>query len=306
MSTNQHALRVAPEVADALASGAPVVALESTIFSNLGLPSPANADALQRCEAAIRASGAVPAITVVFDGIPCLGITAAETERVLTGVRKCAERDLPVAMAQHWDVGCTTVSASLAIAAAGGVRVFATGGMGGVHRDDHLTGDVSADMGAIARHAVITVTAGAKAFLDLGKTLELLDTLGVPVLGMRTDRFPAFYVRDSGLPVPHRIEDEAEAAAVLSARLALGIPGGVVVANPIPEADELDPAMIEAAIASALADAAAEGLRGAPVTPFVLGRLAQATQGRSIPANLALAEHNALVGGRIASAFSAG
>jgi len=296
-------LHVSDEVREALASGVPVVALESTIFSNLGLPSPANADALARCEAAIRTSGAVPAVTVVLDGVACLGIEADQAERVLTGTAKCAERDLPVALAQRWSVGCTTVSASLAIAAAGGVRVFATGGIGGVHRDDHLTGDVSADLGAIARHPVVTVTAGAKAFLDLAKTLEMLDTLSVPVLGMRTDRFPAFYVRDSGLPVPHRIEHEADAARVLQARLDLGLPGGVLVANPIPAEAELDAADIDRAIASALDDARTGGLRGAAVTPFVLGRLAEATAGRSIPANLALAEHNALVGGRIAAAF---
>lgn len=297
-------LRISPEVAQAFSDGVPVVALESTIFSNLGLPSPANADALRRCQEAIRTSGAVPAVTVVFDGRPCLGIADHETERMLTGSAKCAERDLFVAMAKKWEVGCTTVSASLAIAAAGGVSVFSTGGIGGVHRDDHLTGDISADLGAIARHPLVTVTAGAKAFLDLAKTMEVLETLGVPVLGMRTDRFPAFYVRDSGLPVPHRIDDEAEAAAVLRARLDLGIPGGVVVANPIPPEAELDAAEIEAAITSALADATAAGLRGAPVTPFVLGRLAEVTAGRSIPANLALAEHNALVGGRIAAAWA--
>ena len=215
------------------------------------------------------------------------------------------ERDLSVAVAARWPIGCTTVSASLAIAAAAGVHVFATGGIGGVHRDDHLTGDVSADLGAIARHPVITVTAGAKAFLDLGKTLEHLDTLGVPVLGLRTDRFPAFYVRDSGFEVHQRIEDEATAARVLMSRLALGIPGGVVVANPIPYDDELDAPEIAAAIDSALADASAAALRGAAVTPFVLARLAHATAGRSIPANLALATSNAEVAAKIAVEFAA-
>lgn len=302
---NSTVLRVHPDVAEALAANAPVVALESTIFSHLGLPSPANADALVRCHRAIRAEGAVPAITVVLDGVPCIGVDEAAIERILSGTRKCAERDLPVAMAQGWDVGCTTVSASLAIAAAAGVRVFATGGIGGVHRDDHITGDVSADLGALARHPVITVTAGAKAFLDLAKTLELLDTLGVPVLGMRTDRFPAFYVRDSGLAVQHRIESEGEAAAVLAARLGLGIPGGVLVANPIPEADELPADEVNLAVAGALAEAGTSGVRGAGVTPFVLARLAEVTGGRSIPANLALAEHNAAVGARIAVAWSA-
>jgi pseudouridylate synthase len=296
-------VRCSAEVEEALSDGIPVVALESTIFSSMGLPSPANRDALNRCIAAIRSTGAVPAITAVLDGSPRVGLTDTEVERMLAGVVKVAERDLPVAVARKLDVGCTTVSATVALCAAVGVRVFATGGMGGVHRDDHLSGDVSADLGALARHPVITVTAGAKAFLDLGKTLELLDTLGVPVLGMRTDRFPAFYTRDSGFAVPHRIETEAEAAAVLNARLQMGLPGGVIVANPIPEDAALPQALVDSAIASALEAAEVSGLRGAAVTPFVLGRLAVVTEGKSIPANLALAEHNALVGARIASVF---
>ncbi len=293
------------EVAAALAAGTPVVALESTIFSSMGLPSPANRDALVRCEAAIRSAGAVPAVTAILDGVARVGIEPHEVDRVLLGVTKVAERDLPIALAKKLAVGCTTVSATVALCAAVGVRVFATGGMGGVHRDDHLTGDVSADLGALARHPVATVTAGAKAFLDLAKTLELLDTLGVPVIGMRTDRFPAFYTRDSGLPVPHRVDTEAEAAAVLQARFDLGIPGGVVVANPIPEADALPQQKVDEAIDAALGAAAASGLRGAAVTPFVLARLAEVTHGRSIPANLALAEHNAVVAARIAVAFMA-
>jgi pseudouridylate synthase len=303
--SSRPAIRLSDEVATALAEGRPVVALESTIFSSMGLPSPANVEALTRCDTAIRASNAVPAITAIVDGQARVGLTAVETERVLAGSRKCAERDLPVAIAQGLEIGCTTVSATVALCAAVGVRVFATGGMGGVHRDDHLTGDVSADLGALARHPVITVTAGAKAFLDLGKTLELLDTLGVPVLGLRCDAFPAFYTRDSGFAVPHRVETEAEVASVLNARLALGLPGGVVLANPIPIEAELSKVDVDRAIESALSDAATRGLRGAAVTPFVLGRLAEVTEGKSIPANLALAEHNALVAGRIAAALSA-
>ncbi len=302
--TSLSALQLSDEVATALAEHRPVVALESTIFSSMGLPSPANSEALTRCERAIRASHAVPAMTAVVDGVARVGLTPREIERVMAGTRKCAERDLPVAIAQRLDIGCTTVSATVALCAAAGVRVFATGGMGGVHRDDHLSGDVSADLGALARHPVITVTAGAKAFLDLGKTLEMLDTLGVPVLGLRCDAFPAFYTRDSGFAVPHRIETEAEAAAVLTARFALGLPGGVVLANPIPVEAELPKEEVDRAIEAALIDARTRGLRGAAVTPFVLGRLAEVTGGRSVPANLALAEHNALVAGRVAAAFA--
>ncbi len=303
--SKKHALiRCSIEVAEALAAGHPVVALESTIFSSIGLPSPANREALTRCEAAIRAEGGVPAVTAVLDGVPRVGIEPHEVDRVLGGVLKVAERDLPVAVAMQVAVGCTTVSATVALCAAAGVRVFATGGMGGVHRDDHLTGDVSADLGALARHPVATVTAGAKAFLDLAKTLEMLDTLGVPVVGMRTDRFPAFYTRDSGFAVPHRVETEAQVAAILQARLDLGLPGGVVVANPIPAEAALPQAEVDSAISTALQAAAAAGLRGAAVTPFVLGRLAAVTDGRSIPANLALAEHNATVAARIAIALT--
>jgi pseudouridylate synthase len=304
-STLLPALRVSSEVAEALRGNRPVVALESTIFSSMGLPSPANHEALDRCVEAIRSVGAVPAMTAVLDGLGWVGVEPNDVPRVLAGVTKVAERDLPVAVARSLEVGCTTVSATVALCAGAGVRVFATGGIGGVHRDDHLSGDVSADLGALARHPVITVTAGAKAFLDLGKTLELLDTLGVPVLGMRTDQFPAFYTPDSGYPVPHRIDTEAAAAAVFQARLDLGLPGGVVVANPIPEHAALPVDEVNTAIAGALRDATDAGLRGAAVTPFVLGRLAEATAGRSVPANLALAEHNALVAARIAGALRA-
>lgn len=299
-----RSLRVHPEVAAAISAGRPVVALESTISSTLGLPVPFNEEVVTRCVAAIRDGGAVPAITAVIDGVAVIGITDAELPRVLSATRKCAERDLPVSIAQRWDVGVTTVSASVALAAAAGVRVFATGGIGGVHRDDHLTGDVSADLGAISRHPVLTVTAGAKAFLDLGKTLEAFDTLGVPVVGWQTDDFPAFYTRSSGFRVPHRVDTAAEAAGVLLSRLALGLPGGVLVANPIPVSAALDQREMDGVLAAALAEASLVGVRGGAVTPFVLGRIAEATQGRSIPANLALAENNARVAASIAGAIS--
>lgn len=294
-------IRIHESVGEALAAGRPVVALESTISSTLGLPVPANREVVERCVAAIRAEGGVAAITAVLDGIAHVGLDDRDLDRLLSATRKCAERDLPVAIAQGWDVGVTTVSATVALCAVAGVRVFATGGIGGVHRDDHLTGDVSADLGAIARHAVIVVTAGAKAFLDLGKTLEMFDTLGVPVLGYQTSEFPAFYSRSSGFAVQHRIESAGEAAAVLTARTNLGIPGGVVVANPIPKTAEIPSEELAEAIIGALADAKAAGIVGGALTPFVLGRLAVATGGRSVPANLALAENNARVAVKIAA-----
>lgn len=290
-------------VAHALADGQPVVALESTIFSNLGLPSPANREALERCIAAITDGGAVPAVTAVLDGVARVGISVDEHERILGAARKAAERDLPVAVAQRWAFGATTVSASVALAAAAGVSVFATGGIGGVHRGAETTGDVSADLDALAHHPVITVCAGAKAFLDLGRTLEYLETVGVPVLGWRHDHFPAFYTRSSGLTVPHRVDSAAEVAAILANRTRSR--SGVLVGVPIPQADELDQTELDSALAEALADCASAGISGAAVTPFVLGRIAQVTDGRSIPANLALAENNARVAAAIAGEVAA-
>jgi pseudouridylate synthase len=294
--------RRSDEVADALADGHAVVALESTIFSHLGLPSPANAEALERCTAAVRAGGAVPAVTAVLDGVARVGLSDAEHERILGAARKAAERDLAVALAQRWDFGATTVSASVALAAHAGVSVFATGGIGGVHRGAELTGDVSADLDAIAHHPVVTVSAGAKAFLDLPRTLEYLETVGVPVLGWRHDDFPAFYTRSSGVPVPHRVETAAEVAAVHAHRSRPST--GVLVAVPIPEADALDSARLDAVLAQALADCEAAGIVGAAVTPFVLGRISEATAGRSVPANLSLAENNARVATEIAVAVA--
>jgi pseudouridine-5'-phosphate glycosidase len=293
---------VSAEVADALGGGRPVVALESTIFSHLGLPSPANAEALDRCLAAVRRGGAVPAVTAVLDGTARVGLDESEHDRILGPARKAAERDVAVAVAQRWEVGATTVSASLALAAAAGVTVFATGGIGGVHRGAELTGDVSADLDAIAHHPVVTVCAGAKAFLDLARTLEHLETAGVPVLGWRHDWFPAFYLRSSGLRVPHRVESAAEVAAVLAARSRPDV--GVLLTVPIPPADELDSVELDGVLAQALADAQSAGITGAAVTPFVLGRVGAATAGRSVPANLSLAENNARVAAEVATALT--
>lgn len=291
-----------PDVATAIETGRPVVALESTIFSHLGLPSPANAEALTRCVDVIRRAGAVPAVTAVLDGVVRLGVHDHEIGRILGPARKAAERDLAVAVAQSWEFGATTVSAAVAVAAAAGVKVFATGGIGGVHREAEVTGDVSADLDAIAHHPVVTVCAGAKAFLDLPRTLEYLETAGVPVLGWRHDWFPAFYTRSSGLPVPHRVESAVEVARAFEARARAS--SGILVTAPIPESDELDAAAIDAAIDAALADCRASGIRGPAVTPRVLAGIARATEGRSVPANLALAENNAAVAAEIAVALA--
>jgi pseudouridine-5'-phosphate glycosidase len=291
-----------PEVRDAIDAGQPVVALESTIFSHLGLPSPFNREALERCTAAVRAAGAVPAVSAVLDGEVRLGLRDDEHERILGPARKAAERDVAVAVGQRWDVGATTVSASVAIAAAAGVQVFATGGIGGVHRGAEVTGDISADLDAIASHPVITVSAGAKAFLDLPRTLEFLETAGVPVLGWRHQWFPAFYTRSSGLPVAHEVADADEVARIFGARSRPR--SGMLLTVPIPEGDELDADELDAVLADALADSERSGIVGAAVTPFVLGRIAAATEGRSVPANLALAENNAAVAADVAVAVA--
>ena len=290
-------------VADAIDSGQPVVALESTIFSNLGLPSPANEEALTRALGAVTGAGAVPAVTAVIDGKVRVGLDEDMHERILGEATKTAERDLAAAVANQWSVGATTVSASLAIAARAGIRVFATGGIGGVHHGSAETGDVSADLGAIARHDVLTVSAGAKAFLDIPGTLEHLEMLSVPVIGYQTDEFPMFYARSSGLPVPLRIDTPDAVAAVLSERLAWG--GGALLAVPIPEAEALSSEHIKDAMAGALEQASRRGVVGAAVTPFVLGQISEALDGDNIPANLALSENNARVAAEVAVAFAA-
>ena len=290
------------EVAAAVADGRPIVAMESTIYSHLGLPSPANREALDRCSAAIRDGGCVPAVTAILDGVVRLGLTDAEHERILGPARKVAERDIAVAVAQRWDFGATTVSAAVSIAATGGVSVFATGGIGGVHRGAELTGDISADLDAIASYPVVTVSAGAKAFLDLPRTLEYFETIGVPVLGWQHEWFPAFYTRSSGLKVPHQVQSASEVADILLHRSRAKT--GVLLTVPIPVEAELDATQLDSVLAQALIDCEAAGIRGAAVTPFVLGRIGQATEGRSVPANLALAENNARVAAEVAVAIA--
>lgn len=296
---------ISDPVQEALETNQPVVALESTIFSNLGLPSPANEEALKRTLAAVRSTGAEPAITAVMDGVVRVGLGAIDHDRILGEATKTAERDLAAAITQKWPVGATTVSASLAIAARAGIKVFATGGIGGVHHGYQETGDVSADLGAIARHPVLTVCAGAKAFLDIALTLEHLEMLSVPVIGYQTDDFPLFYARSSGLPVPLRLDSPQDVAELVRERLAWST-GGALLAVPVPAADALSSKDIQTAMAEALTSAASQGIAGAAVTPFVLAQISAGLDGRNIPANLALSENNALVAGEVASSLSHG
>ena len=290
---------LSPEVAAALADGRPVVALETTIITH-GMPWPANVETALAVEAEIRAGGAVPATMAIMKGRPRAGLTQAEIEALgqATGVVKASRRDLAVLMARGLD-GATTVAGTMLLAAMAGVRVFVTGGLGGVHRGAERSMDVSADLTELARTPVAVVCAGVKSILDVGLTLEVLETHGVPVVGYGTDRFPAFYVPDSGHAAPARADTPAEAAAIVAAQLGLGL-GGCVIANPIPADHAMEGAAIEAAIVDALAEADRQGIRGKEVTPFLLADLNMRTAGRSLAANVALIRSNARLGAAIA------
>ena len=291
------------EVAVARAAGRPIVALESSVLAQ-GLPAPANREADRRMRAAVAARGAVPAVTAVVRGVPTLGLEGEALERFLArdGVAKVSARDLPVTMAQGRD-GATTVAAALVLAARGGLDVFATGGIGGVHREAPF--DESADLAELARTSVVTVCAGAKSILDLPATLERLETLGVTVVGYRTDEFPGFFTARTGLPVPARVDTPAAVARILLAARALGRPGGVLVVQPPPASAALDPTLVASAVTEALATAATAGVRGPAVTPHLLAAVERATGGRSLAANLALLEANAALAAEIAVALAA-
>lgn len=302
--TNKPALlRVQPEVSDALASGLPVVALESTIISH-GMPYPRNIETALRVEQAVRDSGAVPATIALLDGYMQVGLPKADIERLgmpEASVSKVSRRDLAVLLSTR-RLGATTVAATMFIAHQAGIRIFATGGIGGVHRGATHTMDVSADLQELARTPVAVVTAGAKAILDLPLTLEYLETQGVPVLGFQTDQFPAFYTRQSGLAVDYRLDEPAELAQVLRTHWQLGL-GGVVVANPIPAAFEIAAEEIELAIQQALDLARQQGIKGKAVTPFLLSQLEKLTSGHSLDANIELILNNARLGAALSVAL---
>ena len=297
-------LDIHPSVAAALAAGAPVVALESTIISH-GMPWPQNAETALAVQAEVRAHGAVPATTAVIDGRLVAGLDEDQIARLAragTATPKASRRDLPVLLAQGLS-GTTTVAATMVIAAAAGIRVFATGGIGGVHRGAATTMDISADLQELARTPVAVVCAGAKSILDLGLTLEYLETHGVPVLGYQTDALPAFFCRDSGHQVDARLDDPAAIARVMQAQWAIGR-GGLLVTNPIPEAHALPRQAMDAAIAQALADCAAQGITGKATTPFLLQRVNALTGGQSLAANVQLVRSNARLAAQVAVAFA--
>lgn len=296
--------RVLPVVAQALAAGGPVVALESTIVAH-GMPWPDNLACAHDVASAVRAGGAVPAVVAVLDGVLTVGCTEAELERLArgTGVAKVSRRDLPAVLARGGD-GATTVSGTVFGAQRAGIRVFATGGIGGVHRGVAETWDVSADLPEIAASDVAVVSAGAKSILDLPKTLEALETAGVPVVGWKTDEFPAFFVRSSGLKLVHRADGAEEVAAMMRAATEVGLRGGMLVAVPVPAEAEADAEAVQAATEAALEAAKREGVGGKDVTPYLLREIAGRTGGESLAANRALVVHNASVAAAIAVAFA--
>ncbi|MCR4935332.1 MAG: pseudouridine-5'-phosphate glycosidase [Oscillospiraceae bacterium] len=301
---NRH-LDLSPEVAEALAAGRPVVALESTIISH-GMPYPQNVETALAVEDILRSRGVVPATVAVIGGRLKAGLSREEIEhlgRKGYEVPKASRRDLPALVARGSD-GATTVATTMIIAALAGIPVFATGGIGGVHRGAERSMDISADLEELAQTPVMVICAGAKSILDLGLTLEYLETRGVPVLGYGTEELPAFYTRSSGYAVDYRVDSPEELAAIFRTQRELGYPGGLLVTNPIPEEYSMDKAVIDAAIAAALEEANALGVRGKQVTPFLLARVKELTGGDSLESNIQLVFHNVRLAAETALALA--
>jgi pseudouridine-5'-phosphate glycosidase len=299
------AIEIHPEVAAALAAGRPVVALESTLIAH-GLPRPDNLEVAGELEAIVRAEGAVPATIAVIAGIPTVGLDAGALERIALGpaVPKLSVRDLALAAASGGD-GATTVASTAILAAAAGIALFATGGLGGVHRGARESWDESADLATLGQTPIAVVAAGVKSILDVGATLERLESLNVAVAGYRTRRFPGFYLADSGFALDWSFDSPEQAAAAIAAQRALGIPGALVVANPIPEREQLDPALHDRVLREGLAALERRGIRGKAVTPFLLDHFHTATGGASLRANVAVVRNNARLAAQIARALAA-
>ena len=299
-------LTISPEVKYALADRRPVVALESTIITH-GMPYPQNLETALAVEQVVRDNGALPATIAVMDGKCHVGVAGETLEQLAkTGLdaAKASRRDLAAILVRGLTAG-TTVATTMQIAHMAGIKMFATGGIGGVHRGAETTFDISADLTELSQTPVTVVCAGAKSILDIGKTLEVLETNGVPVIGYGTDSFPAFFARESGHGVDYRLDTPEEVAALISTQAELGMKGGVLVANPIPEADALDADEINGRIAAAIADAEARGVARKDVTPYLLNRIFELTDGKSLVANIALVKNNAAVAAKIASALTA-
>jgi pseudouridine-5'-phosphate glycosidase len=298
-------LSIREDVAIALESGTPVVALESTVIAH-GLPRPHNLETARKMESVIREQGAVPATIAILDGRIVVGLSSEQLAFIAKaeGVAKVSRADFGAVLASR-QTGATTVAGTILIAARAGIRVFATGGIGGVHHGAELSFDVSADLAELARTPVAVVCAGAKAILDLPRTLEALETLGVPVVGYRTKEFPAFYVAESGLPLNSRADTPEEAARLMKIHWEIGLTSGIVLGNPPPVGGGLKKAEIDALIERALHSAAAAGIRGKSVTPYLLDYLSKESKGQTMETNIALLLHNARVAAQIAVAYSA-
>jgi pseudouridine-5'-phosphate glycosidase len=297
-------LSVSQEVRAALLAKRPIVALESTIISH-GMPYPENVKTALRAEEIVRENGSVPATVAIIGGVPCAGLTCEQIDhlgRKGTDVIKASRRDIPVLAALKKD-GATTVAGTMLIAAMAGIRVFATGGIGGVHRGAETTMDISADLEELSKTPVAVVCAGAKSILDLGLTLEYLETKGVVVIGYRTDELPAFYTRKSGFKVDYRMDTPEEIARLINAKKELGLEGGVLITNPIPEEFSMDSAVINKAIDSALEEAKRKGITGKDTTPFLLAKIKDLTSGNSLLANIELVFNNVRLAAGIASAL---
>lgn len=293
-------LDIHPEVAQAKAEGRAVVALESTIISH-GMPYPQNVATAREVEAIIRSEGAVPATIGIIKGQVKIGLSDEELESFgqNRSVEKVSRRDFPLLIAQKMD-GATTVAGTMIAAQWAGIRVFVTGGLGGVHRGVSDSWDISADLAELSQTDVAVVCAGVKSILDIPKTLEVLETSGVPVIGYKTADFPAFFTRSSGCPVLQRVDDLSQLASIIKAKYELGLKGGVVVANPIPVEHEIPAIEIDKAIEDALRDAHSQGIQGKAVTPFLLKNIVERTQGKSLKSNIALVKNNARVGAQLA------
>lgn len=297
-------LQISPKVQKALDEGRPVIALESTIISH-GMPYPQNVETALLCERTARENGAEPATIAVIGGKLCAGLTEEQIEylgKAGTNVAKASRRDLPMLVARGAD-GATTVAATMIIAAMAGIRVFATGGVGGVHRGAETTMDISADLDELANTPVAVVCAGAKSILDLGLTLEYLETKGVPVIGYGTDELPAFYTRQSGFGVDYRMDAPEEIAAAIRAQREMEYPGGMLITNPIPEEYSMDKSRIDAAIQQALREADEQGVKGKKITPFLLARIKDLTGGDSLASNIQLVLNNVRLASKIAAAL---
>ncbi|MCX6129553.1 MAG: pseudouridine-5'-phosphate glycosidase [Proteobacteria bacterium] len=294
-----------PEVAQAQAEGRAVVALESTIIAH-GMPFPQNLETARELESIIRSEGAVPATIGIIGGRIKIGLTDHELENFAQNqkIEKVSRRDFPLLMAAQGD-GATTVAGTMIAAAWAGIKVFVTGGLGGVHRGVAETWDISADLNELMQTNVSVVCAGVKSILDIPKTLEFLETAGVPVIGYRSDDFPAFFTRSSGCPVVKRFDEITDIARVIAIKNQLGLKGGLVIANPIPAEAALPESFIRQVIEDSLQEAATRGIKGKAITPFLLKNIADRTQGRSLEANIALVKHNARVGARVAKALAA-